>query len=82
MLSQLSYSPCFGASFSPDQWAWADSNRRPHAYQACALTELSYRPLENSRKSPATPRESSRLRCSPGSAIRPRRHGLSSIDEN
>jgi hypothetical protein len=25
-------------------WAWADSNSRPHAYQACALTGLSYRP--------------------------------------
>lgn len=20
------------------QWAWLDSNQRPHAYQACALT--------------------------------------------
>jgi hypothetical protein len=25
-------------------WAWVDSNYRPHAYQACALTRLSYRP--------------------------------------
>ena len=25
-------------------WAWADSNSRPHAYQACALTKLSYKP--------------------------------------
>ena len=25
-------------------WAWVDSNYRPHAYQACALTGLSYRP--------------------------------------
>jgi hypothetical protein len=30
-------------------WAWVDSNYRPHAYQACALTRLSYRP--NSRES-------------------------------
>ena len=29
-LSQLSY--------SPEQWARADLNCRPHAYQACALT--------------------------------------------
>jgi hypothetical protein len=38
-LSQLSY--------TPDQrqwWAWMELNHRPHAYQACALTELSYRP--------------------------------------
>ena len=26
-------------------WAWIESNYRPHAYQACALTGLSYRPL-------------------------------------
>ena len=26
-------------------WAWADLNSRPHAYQACALTKLSYRPF-------------------------------------
>ena len=25
-------------------WAWVESNYRPHAYQACALTGLSYRP--------------------------------------
>ena len=25
-------------------WAWVDLNYRPHAYQACALTRLSYRP--------------------------------------
>ena len=28
-------------------WAWMDLNHRPHAYQACALTELSYRPIGN-----------------------------------
>src|SRR5699024_3231893 len=27
------------------KWAWVDSNHRPHAYQACALTRLSYRPI-------------------------------------
>ena len=26
-------------------WAWMELNHRPHAYQACALTKLSYRPL-------------------------------------
>ena len=26
-------------------WAWVDLNYRPHAYQACALTGLSYRPM-------------------------------------
>ena len=25
-------------------WAWVDLNYRPHAYQACALTKLSYGP--------------------------------------
>ena len=33
-------------------WAWVDLNYRPHAYQACALTKLSYRP----RSWPETPR--------------------------
>ncbi len=32
-LSQLSYSPQ-----SKRWWAWEDLNFRPHAYQACALT--------------------------------------------
>ena len=26
------------APLRPDWWAWVDSNYRPHAYQACALT--------------------------------------------
>ena len=36
-----------GRSVSPRcaWWAWVDSNYRPHAYQACALTGLSYRPI-------------------------------------
>ena len=37
VLSQLSYAP-------KPWWAWVDLNYRPHAYQACALTKLSYRP--------------------------------------
>ena len=32
-LSQLSYGPV-----SVGWWAWIDLNYRPHAYQACALT--------------------------------------------
>ena len=40
VLSQLSYAP----PFSGNWWAWEDLNFRPHAYQACALTKLSYRP--------------------------------------
>ena len=36
-LSQLSYTP-------KEWWAWMELNHRPHAYQACALTKLSYRP--------------------------------------
>ena len=32
VLSQLSYTP------NKKWWAWVDSNHRPHAYQACALT--------------------------------------------
>lgn len=33
VLSQLSYSP-----YHVSWWAWEDLNLRPHAYQACALT--------------------------------------------
>jgi hypothetical protein len=34
VLSQLSYSPIYLGVW----WAWEDLNFRPHAYQACALT--------------------------------------------
>ena len=37
-LSQLSYTPKI------NWWARVDLNYRPHAYQACALTKLSYGP--------------------------------------
>jgi hypothetical protein len=37
-LSQLSYGPGWNASRSKEWWAWEDSNFRPHAYQARALT--------------------------------------------
>ena len=39
-LSQLSYGPWDGlpTGFRQDWWARVDSNYRPHAYQACALT--------------------------------------------
>src|SRR3954471_11253615 len=40
-LPLLFSSPPMSSSF---QWAWMDSNHRPHPYQGCALTELSYRP--------------------------------------
>ena len=57
-LSQLSYGPIFSETQQTRDWldhsagklglkawwAWVDSNYRPHAYQACALTGLSYRP--------------------------------------
>ena len=43
-LSQLSYSPLALVAQIEKWWAWVDSNYRPHAYQACALTGLSYRP--------------------------------------
>jgi hypothetical protein len=36
MLSQLSYGP--RTNFRAFLWAWVDLNHRPHAYQACALT--------------------------------------------
>ena len=37
-LSQLSYGPDFvGVRVGP-WWVWVDLNHRPHAYQACALT--------------------------------------------
>ena len=52
-LSQLSYTPVSGAPRRKRRkltsvakwWAWVDLNYRPHAYQACALTKLSYRPI-------------------------------------
>src|SRR5579863_7846214 len=34
-------------------WAWMDLNHRPHPYQVCALTELSYRPRTCGRPSKA-----------------------------
>ena len=37
-LSQLSYSPRGLRSAKVRWWAWTDLNCRPHAYQACALT--------------------------------------------
>ena len=42
--------PCKGTALPselhpPVLWAREDSNFRPHAYQACALTDLSYGPL-------------------------------------
>ena len=43
-LSQLSYTP---EKRPLKWWAWMDLNHRPHAYQACALTKLSYRPSHN-----------------------------------
>ena len=39
-LSQLSYTP----KIIREWWARVDLNYRPHAYQACALTRLSYGP--------------------------------------
>ena len=43
VLSQLSYTPIFNLNKINDYsneiwWAEVDSNHRPHAYQACALT--------------------------------------------
>ena len=39
VLSQLSYTPIFKFSeINRFWWAEVDSNHRPHAYQACALT--------------------------------------------
>ena len=37
-LYQLSYGPSLRQERPGRWWAQADSNRRPHAYQACALT--------------------------------------------
>ena len=37
VLSQLSYSPTWGAG-GFKWWAWVESNYRPHPYQGCALT--------------------------------------------
>ena len=37
-LSQLSYGPCWKRVAPEEWWAWEDSNFRPHAYQARALT--------------------------------------------
>ena len=38
MLSQLSYGPVILHLPRSIRWAWVDLNHRPHAYQACALT--------------------------------------------
>ena len=45
-LSQLSYTPSekFSKLRAIYWWARVDLNYRPHAYQACALTRLSYGP--------------------------------------
>ena len=32
-------------NFYHSRWAWVDSNHRPHAYQACALTTWAMRPF-------------------------------------
>ena len=50
-LSQLSYIPTL--------WAREDSNLRPHAYQACALTSLSYEPDWVTHEWIAAPKENS-----------------------
>ena len=34
----IQFSRCFFVILSNHQWAQVDSNHRPHAYQACALT--------------------------------------------
>lgn len=46
-LSQLSYTPIvkFQLSDLNSWWAWMDLNHRPHAYQACALTETELQAL-------------------------------------
>ena len=58
VFSQLNYAPAcrrpLGASPSRQRarqttallWAYLDLNQGPHAYQACALNHLSYRPAE------------------------------------
>ena len=43
-LSQLSYTPINYIKYRFSWWARVDLNYRPHAYQACALTRLSYGP--------------------------------------
>ena len=49
-LSQLSYAPDNFQNIKK-WWAWEDLNFRPHAYQARALTKLSYRPGDRKPKS-------------------------------
>jgi hypothetical protein len=43
-LSQLSYTPINYFNYRFSWWARVDLYYRPHAYQACALTRLSYGP--------------------------------------
>ena len=55
-LSQLSYTPVKLQKEQPEEsgdvwWAWMELNHRPHAYQACALTGLSYRPSKRGNRS-------------------------------
>ncbi len=48
--SRVLYNAVYGlystgsALYAFSWWAWMELNHRPHAYQACALTKLSYRP--------------------------------------
>ena len=39
----------FGISLLQSWWAWEDSNLRPHAYQACALTTWATSPFDSRR---------------------------------
>src|SRR5262249_3112899 len=43
-------------------WAWMDLNHRPHPYQGCALTKLSYRPVGWTGRGPASWSEDTRAR--------------------
>ena len=47
-------------------WAWEDLNLRPHAYQACALTNLSYKPPFGQAAAAGGGRRLRRVRYPPG----------------
>ena len=53
-------------------WAWVDSNYRPHAYQACALTRLSYRPEAREKEASARTSDPERKRNEDGEARKDR----------
>jgi hypothetical protein len=67
-----------GADLNIWTWAQMDLNHRPHPYQGCALTELSYGPFRNGNPTCGDAPASSRLGAL--QAFRPSPITMSSFD--